>query len=99
MQSQIIPQIYPEIFSLHFYSEQRDRAVQAALLACNMKLNQTSLMQEVRGLVIESMTETILKETISQQIIEARVIVLRKEKVIQKKANDIKLRLLNQMTE
>jgi hypothetical protein len=55
-------------------------------------------MQEVRCLVIESMTETILKETISQQIIEAKVIAQRKEKDRQNKANEIKLIVLNQMT-
>jgi hypothetical protein len=49
MQSEIIPQIYPEIFSRHFYPEQRGRAVQAALLACKMNSKQASLMQEVRG--------------------------------------------------
>jgi hypothetical protein len=99
MQRQIIPQIFPEIFSLQFYPQQRDRAVQAALLACNMKSKQASLMQEVRGLVIESMTKTILKETISQQIIEARVIAQRKEKFRQNKAKEIKFKVLNQMTE
>jgi hypothetical protein len=49
MQSQIIPQIYPEIFSRHFYPEQRDRAVQTALRASIMNSKQASLMQEVRG--------------------------------------------------
>jgi hypothetical protein len=49
MQSQIILQIYPEIFSCHFYPEQRDRAVQAALRVSIMKSKQASLMQEVRG--------------------------------------------------
>jgi hypothetical protein len=45
------------------------------------------------------MTETIINETFCQQIIEARVIAQRKEKARQKKANDIYLRVLNQIKE
>ena len=48
-QSQILSLIYPDIFSNHFYPEQRDRAVQAALRACIMKLNQDSFIGELMG--------------------------------------------------
>jgi hypothetical protein len=45
------------------------------------------------------MKETIIKELIREIMNEARMINERKENVIQKKENEIKLRVLNQMTE
>jgi hypothetical protein len=37
LKSQILPGIYPAIFSLHLYPELRERALQEALRPCRIK--------------------------------------------------------------
>lgn len=57
LKSQILPSLYPAIFSLHLYPELRERALQEVLRACRMKAKQLSdTQEEVKEKVIDSMS-------------------------------------------
>jgi hypothetical protein len=61
LKSQILPCIYPAIYSLHIYPELRKKAVQEALWQCRMKAKQFSDKQEeVKEKVIRKMTENLI---------------------------------------
>jgi hypothetical protein len=61
LKSQILPVIYPAVFSLHLYPEVIDSAVEEALRTCRMKAKQFSETQEeVKGKVIKRMLQMLV---------------------------------------
>ena len=77
---EIIPLIYPAIFSHHIYPEIRDKAVQEAMMLCRIKAREDSNMRDIKSRVIQTMSEMILKETISQLMNYTRDTIVKKEK-------------------
>ena len=63
LKSQILPGIYPAIYSLKLYPEIRERAVLEAMWQCRVKSKQDSNMLELKEKVIRKMTENLIKET------------------------------------
>lgn len=61
LKSQILPGIYPAIFSVHLYPELRDIAVEEALRPCRMKAKHFSdTLEEVKSLVIKRMLQMLV---------------------------------------
>lgn len=74
LKSQILPGIYPPIYSLNLYPEFRERAVLEAMWQCRLKAKQDSNMLELKEKLIRKMTENLIKETTTKILTEGRIV-------------------------